>query len=277
MTFGIPLTVVLISGLYTSLWGAFKDSPYEGFKPRTFVRSILFHLVIFLVLYLTPQFRPRLLSLSLFQVFFFVMGAERLLAELYKGFFRTEDQGKYFVPSRITFFGRHVASDLPRYVAGTVLVAIVFSLMFIDVPVERFGWFVLVAYCSGLVVSLGGAYKDAPFEGFMPGKFQRSGLVLAALSPLFYFMNDPAAPVSIGFLIYMNGGLERFAVEYYKTYIQRNMSGKFRPDLVRIQYHMDTRERFHYLALLIIAGLAVLYFFEWRALSLATAMAAGTA
>jgi len=277
MTFVIRLAVVLISGLYTSLWGAFKDSPYEGLKPRTFGRSIYFHLAIFLALYLAPQFRVRLLELSLFQVFFLVMGAERLLAELYKGFFRTEDQSKYFVPSRITFFGRHVASDLTRYAAGAVLVAVVFSLMLIDVPVESFVWFAAIGYGSGLVVSLGGAYKDAPFEGFDPWKFQRSGLVLAVLSPLLYYVNDPAAPVSVGFLIYMNGGLERFTVEYYKTYIQRNMSGKFRPDLERIQHHMDTREKFHYLALLIIAGLAVLYYFERQALSSAAAAVSGAA
>ena len=90
-------------------------------------------------------------------------------------------------------------------------------------------------------------------------KFQRSALVLAALSPLFYFLNDSPAPVSLGFLIYMNGGLERFAVEYYKTYIQRNMSGKFRPDLPRIQECVERREKFHYSALVIIAALAFLY------------------
>ena len=66
----------------------------------------------------------------------------------------------------------------------------------------------------------------------------------------------------LGFLIYMNGGLERFSVEYYKTYIQRNMSGKFRPDLPRIQEQLDTRERFHYAALAIIAALMLLYAHE---------------
>ncbi|MGA1199710.1 MAG: hypothetical protein ACO36I_24710, partial [Candidatus Latescibacterota bacterium] len=69
-------------------------------------------------------------------------------------------------------------------------------------------------------------------------------------------------PVSLGFLIYMNGGLERFVVEYYKTYIQRTMSGKFRPDLVRIQHRVDTREKFHYGAWVIIIGLVVLYICE---------------
>ena len=269
------LVVTALSGLYTSLWGAFKDCPYEGLKLRTFPRSIYFNVAILLALYAVPAFRTNLTELSLFQVFFLTMGAERFLAELYKGFFRTEDQGKYFVPSRITFLGRHVASDLLRYVVGSLLVLIVFALMLIEIPVEDFLWFAVVAYCTGLVVSLGGAYKDAPFEGFMPLKFQRSGVVLAVLSPLFYFANNPAAPVPLGFLIYMNGGLERFAVEYYKTYIQRNMSGKFRPDLVRIQHYIDTREKFHYLALAIIAALIVLYIVELPGLGGGAAAAGG--
>ena len=255
-----------MSGLYTSLWGAFKDSPFEGFKPRTFPRSIWFSLAIFLVLYFLPPFSQRLGGIGLFQLFFLIMGIERFLAEIYKGFFRTEDQEKYFVPSRITFFGRHVQSDLLRYAVGTVIVAAVFGATLIDFPVEHFTWFLLIAYSTGLVVSLGGAYKDAPFEGFKPLKFQRSGFVLAFFSPLFYFLNDPASPVPAGFLIYMNGGLERFSVEYYKTYVQRNMSGKFRPDLERLEQFVQTREKFHYLALVIIAALAVLYVVELRAL-----------
>lgn len=249
--------VVAVSGLYTSLWGAFKDSPYEGFKPRTFPRSILFHMVLFVPLYFVPPLRETVRSLGWVQLFFLVMGLERFLAEIYKGFFRTEDQGKYFVPSRITLFGRYVSSDLLRHGTGVIIVALVFGVLLVQVSVVEFWAFLLTAYCTGLLVSLGGAYKDAPFEGFKFLKFQRSALVLAVLSPLFYFLNRPEAPVSLGVLIYMNGGLERFTVEYYKTYIQRNMSGKFRPDLPRIQYWMDRREPFHYAALAIIAAVAV--------------------
>lgn len=265
MSFAIQLAVAAISGLYTCLWGAFKDSPYEGLKPKTFPRSIYFNVVIFCVLYFVPPFDARVQALSLFQLFFLTMGLERFLAEIYKGFFRTEDQDKYFVPSRITFFGSHVGSDLLRYATGTLIVAIVFGVVWIDVTIERFIPVAITAYGTGLLVSLGGAYKDAPFEGFKPLKFQRSGFVLAILSPIFYFSNDPATPISLGFLIYMNGGLERFVVEYYKTYIQRNMSGKFRPDIDRIQKHLDDRERYHYAALVIMAGVVGL--FVWALLN----------
>lgn len=258
------LCISAASGLYTSLWGAFKDSPYEGFKARTFPRSIYFSLVICLALYTVPHLQTTLVSLGYFQVFFLAMGLERFLAELYKGFFRSEDQTKYFVPSRITFFGRHVHSDLLRYAVGVVLVAVVFAALLVPVPVQDFLFFAAVAYGTGLIVSLGGAYKDAPFEGFKPLKFQRSGFVLVALSPLLYWVNDGGNPVTLGLLVYMNGGLERFCVEYYKTYVQRNMSGKFRPDLPRQQEVAERREKFHYAALVLIAALVLVYVIECR-------------
>ena len=262
MHFAIEFAVIVVSGAYTSLWGAFKDGPYEGFKPKTFPRSVYFHIAIFLPLYFLPIFSDHVGHLDLIQLFFLVMGIERFLAEIYKGFFRTEDQSKYFVPSRITFFGRYVESDLLRYGVGTVIVAIVFAFLLVDLPITDFWSYLAVAYATGCIVALGGAYKDAPFEGFKPLKFQRSGTVLAVLSPLFYSLADPEKPLPLGFLIYMNGGLERFSVEYYKTYMQRNMSGKFRPDLPRIQEQLDTRERFHYAALAIIAALVLLYAHE---------------
>lgn len=266
MTFALPFITALVSGLYTCLWGAFKDAPYEGFKPKTFPRSMYFHIAIFLPLYFIPYFSAQFQHLGLVQLFFLIMGLERFLAEIYKGFFRTEDQQKYFVPSRITFFGRPVASDFLRYGAGGLIVAVVFAFLLVAAPVKSFWGYLATGYCTGLLVALGGAYKDAPFEGFKWLKFQRSGVVLAALSPLFYLLGNPEYPVGLGFLIYMNGGLERFTVEYYKTYIQRNMSGKFQPNLPKIQRELDTREKFHYAALAIIAGLAALYAHERGAL-----------
>ena len=59
MHFVIQFIVVLVSGFYTSLWGAFKDGPYEGFKPKTFLRSVYFHVAIFLPLYFLPYFQGK--------------------------------------------------------------------------------------------------------------------------------------------------------------------------------------------------------------------------
>lgn len=248
------LATVVLSGLYTSFWGGFKDSPWEGFKPKTFPRSILFSLGIYAGLLVVPALAERTAALSLPQLFFLVMGLERFLTELYKGFFRRESQAKYFVPSRITILGRPLESEILRRSVGVVLVALVLAVLLVPAPVTTFPGYLAVAYLTGLLVAGGGAYKDAPFEGFRYLKFQRSGVVLALLSPVFWWIRDPALPMSLGLLIYLNGGLERFAVEYYKTFIQRNMSGKFRPDLPKLE--TGRREAFHYGALALIALVA---------------------
>ncbi len=248
-----------VSGLYTSLWGAFKDSPWEGFKPRTFPRSILFSLGIAGLLLGVPILRARIAGLGFVEIFFLVMGIERFLAELWKGFFRTESQEKYFVPSRITLLGHPVRSEALRLGVGVLLVALVLVVLFVGLPVRGFAGYLAVGYLTGLLVAGGGAYKDAPFEGFKILRFQRSGVVLAVLAPLFWWLAPDGAPAPLGLLIYMNGGLERFVVEYYKTYIQRNMSGKFRPDLPRLETRR--REEFHYAGLgivILIAALAAL-------------------
>ncbi len=254
------LLVSALSGLYTSLWGGFKDSPWEGFKPRTFPRSILFSVAIFAFLLTVPALSERVAALGLVQLFFLVMGLERFLTELHKGCFREEPQEKYFVPSALTILGRPVRSRALRIAAGVVLVAGVIAVLFIGTPVTGFWAYLAVAYLTGLLVSGGGAWKDAPFEGFHTLKFFRSGLTLAIASPIFYWLRTPGDPVALGILVYMNGGLERFLVEYYKTYIQRNMSGKFRPDLPRLESFR--REGFHYGAWVLIVAVAVVAYLE---------------
>ena len=39
-TWHVNLTAGILAGLLTAMGGAIKDSPYEGFKPDTFMRSI---------------------------------------------------------------------------------------------------------------------------------------------------------------------------------------------------------------------------------------------
>ena len=151
MHFIVTFAVAIVSGLYTSLWGAFKDSPYENFKPGTFPRSVYFNIAILLPLYFVPYFRDNFQHLGLVQIFFLIMGIERFLAELYKGFFRTEDQDKYFVPSRITFFGRYVDSNLLRYAVGTLIVALVFGMLLIEVPSRRMSPWVAVSNPASII------------------------------------------------------------------------------------------------------------------------------
>ena len=97
---------------------------FQRFSLRRFKKGQPFHARFILV---RPSsefssafsiFREDFLSLKLFQIFFLTMGIERLATEAYKMFFRREDQSKYFIPSRLTFFGKDVKSEVLRYSLG---------------------------------------------------------------------------------------------------------------------------------------------------------------
>jgi hypothetical protein len=188
------------------------------------------------------------------------MGIERVTSEVYKGFFRNEDQEKYLIPSRFTLFGRHIVNNTILYCLGIALIIILIAILCIEVKIDNFAWFLTASCCSGIAVALGGAYKDAPFEGFKLINFLKSPLILLFSSPLFYIWGS----ISLGFLIYMNIGLERFIVEYYKTYVQRSMSGKFSPDIQICQRAVESRGKYHFMSLLIILGLVFLLFSRLR-------------
>ena len=255
------LIVSLFSGLYTSCWGAFKDIPYEGFKARTFLRSVYLSIAIAFMLYLFSLLADRAIPMKLSKIFLLIMGIERLCTESYKGFFRNEDQSKYFIPSRITFFGRDIASDTLRYSLGVVGFFAALGILFIETKIISYSEFLFVSCCAGLAGGFGGAYKDAPFEGFKLLGFFRTPIICVLTSPLIFLLGSE----SMGFLIYIYIGLERILVEYYKTYIQRTMSGKFKPDLQRNNEDIVGREKFHYIAIFIILGLILLILHDiWR-------------
>lgn len=241
------LLVGALSGLYTSCWGAFKDAPYEGFHARTFPRSIFFSIGIVLFLCYGPAgVGDRFRHLSLFHIFLVVMGLERMSTEVYKACFRTSDQSKFLIPQRMTLFGRNVESELWRVGTGAVLMAAIFAIPFVYRPMSSLPSFVVVAFLTGLFICSGGAYKDAPFEGFSARKFLRSAIVLALCSGFIYLLG----PVELGFLVYTFGGLERLLVEYYKSYVLRSVPGKFRPELPRIEdAFFHNRHMLHYVAI----------------------------
>lgn len=223
--------VVLIgalSGLYTSAWGAYKDGAWEGFERRRFPRSILFSVVIAALVAAAPGgFGEGFLELPLFLVFLLVMGIERVVTEIYKACFRNVDQDRFLIPQRLAAFGRPVKGQVTRLVLGAVGITAAIGVLRLRAPVEGPGGFVLVGLLTGLFTCAAGAHKDAPFEGFSPRKFLRSALVLVATGLLFW----PFAPLPLGFVVYGLGGLERFIVEYYKSYLARSVPGKFRRDL----------------------------------------------
>jgi hypothetical protein len=248
------LAISIVSGLFTAAWGAFKDAPYEGFNPRSFWRSVAFSIAIFAIVAMILH--GEVTRLYAFQLFFLVMGLERIAIEIYKPCFRREDQSKYLIPQDGTFLGVHVDADGVRYAIGLALICGTLGVLSLATTIASLPAHFAVAVTTGLFICCGGAGKDAPFEGFQRRKFLRSAIVLAVASPLLYLLG----PVPLGLAIFIAGGVERLIVESYKTYFTSTPPGKFRRDLPVIDHRfVARREPLRFVAFAIVMLVSSLY------------------
>jgi hypothetical protein len=254
MEFLVGLAISLVSGLFTAVWGAFKDAPYEGFSRKSFWRSVAFSIGIFVIV--AAMLHGVVTRLYAFQLFFLVMGIERIAIEIYKPCFRREDQTKYLIPQDGTFLGFHVGSPGVRHAIGLALICGTLGVLSLAAPIASFSSHCTVAVATGLFICCGGAGKDAPFEGFQRRKFLRSAIVLAVASPLLYLLG----PVPLGLAIFIAGGVERLIVESYKTYFTSTPPGKFRRDLPVIDHRfVARREPLRFVAFAIVMLVSWLY------------------
>lgn len=183
MNMGIALAIGLLSGAHTSTWGMYKDSPHEGFTWRKYFRSIVLSAGIALAWETVLGFDlarawARVVLFGLTYV------TERGLVELYKTYLREEDQSKYFIPMQFHVMGRVVESRRVRWAVAAGWVAAVLVVAWSLHSFQRAGasisgWMVvlLIGSIGGWLSAFGGAFKDAPVEGFETFKFFRSPLV----------------------------------------------------------------------------------------------------
>ena len=101
MDVAIALVVGLAAGTHTSIWGMYKDAPYEGFTYRTFSRSILLSAGIGVAIELVADFDMEQAA-SIAVLFGLTYVIERAMTEFYKTFLRNEDQSKYFIPMQLS-------------------------------------------------------------------------------------------------------------------------------------------------------------------------------
>jgi len=180
MNIAVALAIGLLSGAHTSTWGMYKDSPHEGFTWRKYFRSIVLSGALAVVWELALGFDLARAWMR-FVLFGLTYVTERGLVELYKTYLREEDQSKYFIPMQFHVMGRVVESRRVRWAvaAGWVVVVlgVVFGLRAFQAASPALsGWMVvlLVGSIGGWLSAFGGAFKDAPVEGFETFKFFRS-------------------------------------------------------------------------------------------------------
>ncbi len=187
MNLAIGTLIGALAGLHTSTWGMYKDAPHEGFGwPKYFRSTVVGALLGFGAEYVLawdlgdPGAR--------FVYWGLIYCLERATTEFWKYFIREEDQAKYFIPMQFGIMGKPM-KDAPRRIAIGVAVAIACVGVFFGIrALERsFGaswprWFVVVTVGSffGWISAFGGAWKDAPIEGFETFKFFRSPAVAAS-------------------------------------------------------------------------------------------------
>ena len=243
-TLAIATTVGALAGTHAAIWGMYKDSKHEGFGPARFARSIVVGALAALVIQLSTG-----LSLPtaawLVTLWGLAYAAERGVVETWKTFVREEDQAKYFIPMQFSVRGVPVESRGARLVAGAAYVGaialVLWAISRLDGPAAATpGRAALVGLAVGFVIALGGAWKDAPKEGFELLKFFRSpamtvvyAVILARLTGSYFL----AAAGSIGF--------ERATAETWKTFRHpAKAPGKFAGKPVLYPEMLVRRRRF---------------------------------
>ena len=237
--------VGLSVGVHAATWGMFKDSPHEGFCWTRFVRSPVVGLLAGLVLYaLLPWPAGPGGAVLLFGAAY---AAERFILETWKTFFRTEDQSKYTIPMQLAVLGRPVESASLRASMGVLYFFGGFGAL------VSAGWMgahppasapllviVLVGSAGGWISAFGGAWKDAPIEGFETFKFFRSPSVALGYSYLLSHITTDAGVLMLGAT-----GLTVATLETWKKFSRPlETVGKFTGKPILFPHMLQQRYRF---------------------------------
>src|SRR4029077_10593182 len=151
-----------------------------------------------------------------------------LVTEWWKTFLREDPQDGYAIPMRLAVGGRTVENRAARYgvglaMAGGLALGCVTGPGLQDhLPEMPTGLLVVVGGIGGWLTAVGGAWKDAPIEGFQRWKFLRSPVVATAWAVVLV----PFTP-DIVLLAVAAGGASVATIETYKTFLAGGPPGKF--------------------------------------------------
>lgn len=211
--------VGLMSGCHTSIWGMYKDALHEGFRLAAFARSIAIGAVVAMAIQLglgLPLPAPQAIVL----LFGLAYAAERGIVEVWKTFIREEDQSKYFIPMQFSIRGVPVTSRGARLAAGAAYItAVVLSLTVVAglnegvATLSHLTRAALAGLVVGILLAVGGAWKDAPKEGFDIVKFFRSPMMTVMYACLLSRLTSDYLLIAAAAI-----GYERATAETYKTF-----------------------------------------------------------
>ncbi|MEP6665859.1 MAG: hypothetical protein ABJA81_05375, partial [Nocardioidaceae bacterium] len=150
-----------------------------------------------------------------------VYALERLATEWWKAIVRNDNQSSYTIPMRLAVGGKPIDHSGIRFAVGAAVVVVIVAgaealgsleRSFPHTPV----WLrvITVGAAGGWATAVGGAWKDAPIEGFSGWKFLRSPTVATCW----------AVPLSVltthwFLLLLASAGFAVASIETYKTFL----------------------------------------------------------
>lgn len=243
----IAVLIGALAGIHTSTWGMYKDAPHEGFTWPKYFRSTIVGAILGGGAHYFTQWDlcdPG----QRFVYWGLIYCLERAATEFWKYFIREEDQSKYFIPMQFGIFGKPMKNAPLRISIGLLIAAGCFGVFFAIRALEaRVGdswprWLVVLTVGSffGWISAFGGAWKDAPIEGFETFKFFRSPGVAASWAFVVSFFCSSWTALAIA-----AEGFTVASIETYKTFVFPNKPrGKFAGKPILHPEYLEKRKKF---------------------------------
>lgn len=247
MNYAIATLIGFLAGIHTCTWGMYKDAPHEGFSWPKYFRSAIVGTVLGAGTHYFTQWdlvhEPGLR----FLYWGLLYCLERAATEFWKYFIREEDQSKYFIPMQFGIMGVPMKDAKKRISIGLVVAAICFGLFFmLRWMNERWPhtptWLLVITVGSvfGWISAFGGAWKDAPIEGFETFKFFRSPGVAASWAAICAHFTASWVVLAIA-----AEGFTVAGIETYKTFVFPNKPrGKFANKPILHPQYLTFRKNF---------------------------------
>lgn len=262
MTSLLMIMIGAAVGAHASTWGMYKDAPHEGFTWPKYLRSLVLSAAIAPLVSRGFNVAPTTAAGAVI-LFGCIYSMERAILEAWKTFFRAEDQSKYTIPMQLAVFGKTVRSRGARLAFGVLYVgAIAAGLLLLSRYRPAPGTSplflaVTIGALGGWYSAFGGAWKDAPIEGFQIFKFFRSPLLAAGFAYLLFRLGATPMQGTFGAI-----GYTVATTETYKTFFfPSKPRGKFANKPVLFPDWLEKRKRFVPLYVLIwvliLSGFAV--------------------
>lgn len=114
-----------LAGLHGALYGAYKDSPHESFRPTRFVRELAIALAVSAVL---ASAVPAARQQSGFVIYLSVFALTRIVTEFWKLFVRVEPQEQFRIPTQMHYVTGVVGHPALRLLLGVGFLASIYGI-----------------------------------------------------------------------------------------------------------------------------------------------------